>query len=463
MPRKHKHQRDENKFIYAMNKNLRKKQIHQLKSRQVATSDLKLTTPHERVFLPPKQNALFIPAHTIKIINIVYLLLILLQTCEAQKYSNESSMCKLQDSESILLRPFDAKKDDDLTQTAYWLFNASGAFFGSRTTSTLKQFHSLPMYKPVLTSFIKNDTLAITNEMLFEIVNTGFFQVLLPDDLMPSINIILKFLTSFSDTEKYTTTFNQEHPDVAEQVIQGFMVDNKKIFPGEKIGKQQNQVWRLNLKKGKEHDFWKYFPQEVADALEHYKNFKIKVLNDILNKIGINSELQEELTCGVSTGSGDEYALFNDFRTENIDAETGLKQHKDYGIITALCSPVYRHSADVAARSGLEALIEVSGKTQWVSVVPAEKSIIFNFGSALEKALFHFPINIPGFPSIKLKAAVHRVILSLVRRYSVANFGDPSLQSLIPRLWKINGKQVLKEKTSYLDHCLEENKKLYGL
>jgi hypothetical protein len=434
---------------------------------------LKLPEPDgfcSRGVMPHQQNFVSIRLHKQTAVGLL-LSLLMWQVCKADQALSMSSsgMCELSGLANALLDHCDKPlmHEAPLT-TGYWIYNASGPFFGSKATSTLKKSHlpstaapPLAAYKPVLASFMADNSLAMGNEAIFRVINDGFFQVTVPSEFKPSIDIILKFLTSFSSTERYTTGFNQEHPDVVEEPIQGFMIDNKKPFPGEKIGKQQNQVWRLNLKRGPEHDFWKYFPQEVVHALEHYRDFKVRVFNDILNKIGINPELRKELTCGVSEALGDEYALFNDFRP-GVEAQTGLKEHKDYGMITALLSPVY-YDADVPARSGLQAMIDISasGKPQWIDVVPGENCLIFNFGSALEKALSQYPIEIPGFNPTTLKAAVHRVVFSDVRRASYANFGDPSLQCVMQTLKKVKDKQVLERGESYLAHCIEENTKLY--
>ncbi|MBX9705558.1 MAG: hypothetical protein K5Q00_04830 [Gammaproteobacteria bacterium] len=298
-------------------------------------------------------------------------------------------------------------------------------------------------------------------------LKTGFFQVTIPIRLMQHIRCILNFLTSFSYQPQYTHGFNSIYPEVAAIPLLGFMIDNFKPMPGQIIHAQNNQVWRLGLKQGPEGNFWSYFPQEVQAALAEYKLFKIQVLNGILDKIRINPTLREQLTCGVTSGTNDDFALFNDFRND-IKSETGLRQHKDYGILTALLSPAYQNVADAAqaGHSGLEVYIDPnigSAENKWYSVVPTERVIIFNFGAALEESMKNFPIMLPGLPPVNLAAAVHRVSLTPIRRFSFANFGDPPFTATIPYL---NGSNISSQSFStgipYSEFVLQMDNALYA-
>lgn len=344
-------------------------------------------------------------------------------------------------------------------ESGYWLMNVAGAVGQSK--QAIKSDKAL--YAPVTVATNADGITEMLAADLYQIINTGFFQVMPPECLMLDIQCILQFLTSYSDDERYTMGFNQAHPDVTAVPVQGYMIDNSKPLPGENPVSQGNQARRLNLKKGPHHNFWKYLPENVRASLENYRNFKNKILRDILVLIGINPELHEKLTCGVSADAGDEYALFNDFQVDGIDAKYGLKQHKDYGILTALLSPVYREAHEVGNDSGLEAYINTDGHEQWHNVVPVPGSIIFNFGLTLEKALQDCMIVVPGFPPTKLQAALHQVHLSEKRRYSFANFGDPPFDAIIHTLWANQDRQGVKPLEKYSEHCIKENLRLYDL
>lgn len=200
---------------------------------------------------------------------------------------------------------------------------------------------------------IYNDALFFKNDIDYELaLKEGVFFVKIPEDIDLYSGI------------KFCENFYKEKNNSVEDKYRGF---NKLSYEDSILGysDRHDQVEQVQL----EISLWnKYFTKELEGLLRKMNKFSLLIVENIFEKVGIESKYWDVITGEASKDQALQYCIFNHYRPEAD--RVGITKHKDSGFITTLYSP----------EPGLEAFTHGA----WSPINPEDGYFTINLGHSFE-------------------------------------------------------------------------------